>query len=152
MMARQRPAIKSVLGVDLFPGSLNVCLTRSILLNGSRSHVHSEIRMLWPGTVNGVPVWLYRWPSAPLHVVELVAEENLRDRLGVLNGSTVTIRLDAELASVPSIRSRVVSNALWSGRRDWYYTNDNYTKWAGRLEKRLGGIQGRPPQAAPEVS
>ena len=119
--------LKSILGADLIAGSLNVVFKRPIkLVNEKAIRFDNEKRLLWPASVNGVSVWLYRWRHAPLHIAELLSTVHLRDALGLADGDEIILELrKADVDRVPVI-GKFVWGLCWIGRRQWCYKNHNY--------------------------
>lgn len=111
----------------LVPGSLNVLLDAPLSLSNQTALRFADgRRLLWPATLERVPVWLYRWEHAPLHVVEVLAETRLRDRLELQDGDEVEIEIE-ECHVQPLTPARHIAwLALWAGRKDWAYTHDRY--------------------------
>src|SRR5687768_3842839 len=89
--------VARIMGEPPCPGSLNVILDRPLRLEVSEARaVEGGARLFWPATLNGLPVWLYRWKNAPLHVVEIVSPQYLRGTLGLSDNDRVAIVLGKE--------------------------------------------------------
>jgi Methyltransferase domain/Domain of unknown function DUF120 len=119
--------IAPIVGGPPYPGSLNVVLDRPLRLEASEARaVEGGARLFWPATLNGLPVWLYRWTTAPLHVVEIVSPQYLRGHLGLHDNDRVAIAIGREQVAGIKPFSRAVWASVWLGRRDWAYTNPRY--------------------------
>lgn len=132
-------AIRTVISGPPFPGSLNLILSKPLRFN--RNNVHyfdSGKRLLVPGSIDGRPIWFYRWSSAPLHVVEVISTEKLRDVIGVRDGSCVSVALDDFYVEKIPVASKISWTLLWGGRRKWFYTRQRYVRGL-RWVSRLGG-------------
>lgn len=143
-LAKNAQQLRELLGTELFPGSLNVILKRPLRLQEATAlHFDSGNRLLWPATMQGTPVWLYRWRWAPLHVIEVVSTVGLRKTLGLADGNLVTLSITPERLGAVSLLSTLVWSAFWLGRRDWCYSNDRYYQRTSRWCRRLGATQAR---------
>lgn len=136
--------LEAKIGTTIFKGTMNVILSRPILLSceGVMKFDRGR-RLVWPARMGSTQVWLYRWPNAPLHIVEVLAEKRIRDAWDLEDGDQVRIDVPSEFIRSPSL----VKNALWAiywlGRKDWAYTNDRYYFGTKTWCARLGIIQGR---------
>ncbi len=126
----------------VFPGSLNVVLDRPLFLSNEAALRFADgKRLLWPGRIGAVPVWIYRWQEAPLHIVELVAPAKLRERLGVGDGDPVSIEIDATYVRNVAATTFLVWSLLWAGRADWPYTHGRYYRATKSAALLLGATQ-----------
>lgn len=130
-------------GVALFPGSLNVVLDRGLNLDTRHAMTFDDgKRYLWPASVNGRRVWLYRWRGTPFHVVEILSENKLRDSLGLGDGDRIVINVREGYIDSMSVKCSLVSFLLWGlGRRGLYYHGtyaDSHTLKAIRMRLRDG--------------
>ncbi len=143
--ARHAELIREALGVSVVNGSLNVILKRPAMLRVETARRtafgNEKPHFYWPGRINGIDVWLYRWQSAPLHVVELLATTHLRTTLGLADGDEVEV--DARRCDVDRIPAvgRLAWVLLWTGRRRSTYANDRYYFPAQRWGKTFGATQ-----------
>lgn len=136
--------LRELLGTELFPGSLNVILKRPLRLREAAAlRFDSGMRLLWPATMHGTPVWIYRWRWAPLHVVEVVSTVGLRKAFQLADGNLVTLSVSPERLGAVSFLSTLAWSAFWLGRRDWCYSNDRYYQRTARWCRRLGATQAR---------
>lgn len=143
-LAENAQELRELLGTELFPGSLNVILKRPLRLQESAAlRFDGGMRMLWPATMQGSPVWLYRWRWAPLHVVEVLSTVGLRQTFRLENGNPVTLSISEERLGAVSLLSTLAWSAFWLGRRDWCYSNDRYYQRTTRWCRRLGATQAR---------
>ena len=119
--------IARIVGGPPCPGSLNVILDRPLRLEASEARaVEGGARLFWPATLNGLPVWLYRWKHAPLHVVEIVSPQYIRGTLGLSDNDRVAIVIGREQVAKIKPFSGAVWAFVWLGRRDWAYKNNQY--------------------------
>jgi hypothetical protein len=101
-------------------------------------------RSLWPATVNGVDVWIYRWTSCPLHVVEIVSSVHLRLHLLLCDGDDVVLRVSNALVGSVGAADRLVWAVCWLGRRHWAYSRNAYFQRIEDMASRLGAAQREP--------
>ena len=137
-------ALKELLGSPIYPGSLNLCLTAPVWLNPDRAKTFANNRMLWPAKLCDTSIWVYRWPTAPLHVAEVFARERLRDTLMLTDGDLVNIQFEPQDVLPTPFWSQAFYQLLWSRRGEWYYTNDTYTEVAQWLDPLRASYQGLP--------
>ncbi|MEM3989998.1 MAG: DUF120 domain-containing protein [Desulfurococcaceae archaeon] len=110
-----RDLLRRVLGIEPFPGTLNVVvdsgsLDKLQMLLKSKPHAvieppSKEYRavLAWKARVNGYRAYLIK-PLASKHpeqVIEFIADVNLRECLRIQNGSEVIIDAEVELSSLP---------------------------------------------------
>ena len=108
-----------------------------------------ERRMLWPGWLNGVDVWIYRWRDAPLHIAEILSLVHMRENLTLKDGDDVILRVNYEQIGAINFVSRFAWVALWAGRRHWFYSRDTYYDGTLRsLGVKLGAAQQQPCETA----
>lgn len=134
--------LERLLGERLYPGSLNLILKNPIRLtnNGATRTVDGK-RLFWRATLNDLPVWIYRWPGAPLHVIEVVSATHLRTAFTLTNGSPVTIQIQKrDVDRLPRF-DHLTWKALWSGRQSLYHRNRPYTVLASYGDALLGSDQ-----------
>lgn len=134
--------LKAITNEVLYPGSLNVILHQPVRLAPDQAIVFGGGRwLLWRGWLNGIPIWLFRWSMAPLHVVEVLSSTHLRSALNLADGSRVRIELDADQLYPVSWGDKVAWRAIWSGRKTWSYTSDAYYYFVRPWGVRLGATQ-----------
>lgn len=133
-------------GDVLVPGSLNVVLSEAVFFDlAAAKRTPSDRRLLWRIEMFGHPVWAYRWPHAPLHVVEVLAPFHLRDTFGLHNGDPVALSFPEPMAAPLTLRQRLAWSLLWRGREAWCYHHDAYYDRTRSLAIDLGATQ-RPLQ------
>jgi len=126
-IAQNSEAIAKAIGAQPFAGSLNLVLDKPVrFVESEATFFDNGFRMLWPATLNGIPVWLYRWKHTSLHVVEIISPINLRDTLRVGENQKVTIALPENIVDKISFSQNIIWAAVWAGRRNWCYTRDSY--------------------------
>ncbi|MET0341049.1 MAG: hypothetical protein ABW252_08600 [Polyangiales bacterium] len=137
--------LRVLLGEELVPGSLNVILNRPFrFAEAAAVSFDAGARLLWPASIHGTPVWIYRWRRAPLHVVEVLATVRLRETFALHDDAAVAIRVSSERIGAVSWASTLAWSAFWLGRREWCYSNDRYYQRTARWCRRLGATQERP--------
>ncbi len=143
-VARFESGLSEIAGVKVVHGSLNLVLDRPIRLNEETAiFVDNRKKMLWPGVMEGLPIYVCRWANAPLHIMEVLSEKHLRSTLHLKDGDNVAIELhDCHLDST-NIIERVTWILIWAGRRQWHYSNDAYAALVRNLSRRLGCAQKR---------
>lgn len=140
------PEIQAITGEEIFPGSLNIVLDRPVRFSCSAAaSFDNNFRMLWPASLNDVPVWIYRWQHTALHVVEVIAPVQLRSLLQLDNGSAVKLRVVTDAVGTVSLTGYATWAILWAGRKNWPYTNTGYYMRSSGIAQKLGATQ-RIPQ------
>lgn len=133
---------KNATGEDFFEGSMNVVLNKPVLLNESLGHsISTKRRLLWPGYINGSPVWLYRFSHAPLHILELLSAQHLRTLHSLGDDSPITVSISEEYEVPLTIRQEIAWALIWKGRLTWSYHNDRYYFNSRQLAIELGATQ-----------
>lgn len=139
-LARHLDVLREETGCDLFPGTLNLHLRRPAVFDpGEAIEFGGGRRLLWPASMVGRDVWLYRWRRAPIHVVEVLADIRLRHHLG----ERQKVALEVEDRLLLPIRPRATLGwlLLYAGRGRWYYTSRRYWMRAARWERRFCAVQ-----------
>jgi 2-polyprenyl-3-methyl-5-hydroxy-6-metoxy-1,4-benzoquinol methylase len=137
-----REQVQSIVKEPLCPGSLNVILNRPVRFLATAGMAFDlDYRTLWPASLDGIKVWVYRWRESPLHVVEILSSVYLRERLSLKNGDTVTLRLSGGQIGKIQPLERFFWAALWTGRRRWFYSYKFYSNHTVRLGKEFGATQ-----------
>jgi hypothetical protein len=146
---RYRDELRAIVKQSLYPGTLNVVLNLPLrLLDTAGTKFDCEGGMVWPGSFCGVDVWMYRWPSCPLHVVEVVSSICLRERFGLRDGDDVTLGLSKGQTGPIDTLGRLAWAAFWIGRRNSFFFRDTCHTGQNRTmlwSERLGALQ-QPPQ------
>jgi len=141
-IAENAHEIRLLINEVLFPGSLNLILERPLFFsNATALRFANTQRLLWPGKLNQVPVWFYRWQQTPLHVLEVLSGTKLRDRLNLKDGDVIEIEIDQMHVTPITRTSHLAWLALWAGRADWAYTHDRYYWRTRPLAIDLGATQ-----------
>jgi CTP-dependent riboflavin kinase len=142
---RHAELIREALGASMVRGSLNIILKHPVMLKNGTARVtcygNEKPHFYWPGRLNGTEVWLYRWRSAPLHVVELLATVRLRTHLNLSDGDEVEVEARARDIGRISGLGRLTWMLLWSGRKNGTYANQRYYFPAQRWGKKFGATQ-----------
>ena len=134
--------LRDLTGEQLVHGSLNVVLRHPVQLSLAEALPFDEQRRLvWRARIRGMPVWIYRWRSAPLHVLEILAATHLRSELGLRDGDELTVEIDAEIMTRIRLPARLAWSLFWYGRQDWYYKHRRYSRTAERWCKLFGANQ-----------
>jgi SAM-dependent methyltransferase len=136
--------IPLVAGERVIPGTLNLLLKKPLMFNNDRAlrlRNGSSLLLLWPGEINGKAVWLYRWGSAPLHVVEVISNTKLREYFNLVDGDRVTVSIGCNYVSKISYLGRVAWTLCWLGRKKWSYKNDKYYEATHSFCTRSGATQ-----------
>ncbi len=115
-----------ILGKRFYPGSLNIVMKEPLFLDTNKAIKFADNRYLWVGMVDSEPVYIYRWSSCPLHVIELFSEIKLRDYLKLNDGETVCIKIPYEFVSQSMVIKSIAWGVLWKKREAWYYANQYY--------------------------
>jgi hypothetical protein len=142
---RQAELIRDALGASMVIGSLNIILKRPVVLKNETARTtcfdNEKPHFYWPGRLNGTDVWLYRWQSAPLHIVELLGTVHLRTHLHLSDGDAVEVEArQCDIGRIPAL-GRLAWILLWSGRRKGTYANHRYYFPAQRWGKKFGATQ-----------
>jgi hypothetical protein len=137
--------VQTIVKEPLCPGSLNIVLNQPVrLLDTAGFAFDRGYRTLWPASLGGIHVWVYRWRESPLHVVEILSPVYLRGRLKLKNGDAVTLRLSGAQIGELHFFERFIWALLWTGRRRWFYSSNLYSNRTVRLGKELGATQEQP--------
>lgn len=136
--------LRSIVERDLFPGSLNIILRTPVRLSSRTASTFSGgKRLVWPATLNGMPVWIYRGKYTVLHVIEILSDAHLRRSFNLHDGDEVQVTIDRTHLATVSTRESVIWFLFWAGRRHWVYTGDRYFYTIKPWGKRLGTTQTR---------
>ena len=136
-------------GEMLVPGSMNILLCAPVLFDTSWARICSAgERLLWPARLKGKGVWIYRFPHAPLHVVEVLSDEYLREKFRLDDGAAVELEVASQLVMKLSFRQWLAWQLVWRGREPWAYKNDRYYLRTRRFSVDLGATQRKPTRGA----
>ncbi len=145
-----REQLQTIVKQPLYPGSLNIILTRPVrLLDTAGFAFDLDYRTLWRASLGGINVWIYRWRESPLHIVEILSSFHLRERLNLKNGDTVTLRISRGQIEKIHFLEQFIWATLWTGRRHWYYSHNFYAIHTIRFGKELGATQEQPVVRGP---
>jgi hypothetical protein len=137
--------LNAIVREPLYPGSINLVLDRPLRMRASKAATFDRgRRMVWPATLNGIGVWLYRWRSCPLHVIEVLAPIHLRTRLLLRDGDGVTLGVSSSVVGRINVVERLIWAALWLGRGDWAYSVGTYFQHVEDWGMNLGAAQQKP--------
>lgn len=137
--------VQAIVKEPLCPGSLNIVLNSPVrLLDTAGFAFDRGYRTLWPASLSGINVWVYRWRESPLHVVEILSSVYLRGRLNLKNGDAVTLRMNRAQIGELHFFERFIWGLLWAGRRRWFYSYKLYSNRTVRLGMELGATQEQP--------
>jgi hypothetical protein len=146
-IGRNAAQIRDAIGVAVVEGSLNILLNRPVMFaNDTAIRMHfdkGEPRLDWPGKLNGIDVWVHRWQSAPLHIVELLSAVHLRSHLKLSNGDKVQIEVrKCDVERIATV-GRLTWALFWLGRKSWTYLSrrDGYIFRIQWWCKRFGATQ-----------
>jgi hypothetical protein len=134
-----RQPIASMLGADPFPGTLNLLLHQPVKLDENRAaKFFREGYMFWQARIFDRQCVIFRWTRCPLHVLEVIADADLRRKFQLTNGDTVSV--DCEYATSAGVFETLCWTALWGGRRQFIYSSETYrlrlVQYFGTLARR----------------
>ncbi|NQX90246.1 MAG: methyltransferase [Halioglobus sp.] len=138
--------LSELTGCELYPGTLNLILDRPIRLNNETArYFDSGKRMIWKARLEMIDVWVYRWPHTPLHVVEILARDKLRETLNLTSSIKLELFLESQDLVKILLPARIIWSTFWLGRKTLYYRSEFYaelvrncSRWAGATQ--LEGI------------
>jgi len=130
------------LGEDILPGSLNLILSSPAFFNHDTAiSVSNGKRLLWKAQIADQPVWVYRFPHAPLQVAEILAPFHLRDKFGLSDGDLVKLSLATRDIVPLTMRQKLAWFLIWKGRETWSYHPEGYYYRTRGLSVDLGATQ-----------
>lgn len=145
---RCREELHPIVKRSLYPGTLNILLNLPLrLLDTAGFTFDREGGMVWPASLSGVDVWIYRWPGCPLHVVEVLSSICLRERFNLKDGDDVTLGLSDGRTGAINTLGRLAWAALWIGSRNSFFLRDTCHTGRNRTmiwSKKLGALQQQP--------
>ena len=152
-LAEVRTEVEGITNEVVIHGTLNMILDRPLRLSEAEARFFDQnFRMLWPATLNGTDVWVYRCKHTALHVVEVLSSVHLRDRFGLKDGNRVILTMRPNHIDRIGAVSWTIWALVWLGRRNWCYTNDKYYFGLLKYCKSLGATQQSPTGALKKVS
>lgn len=129
-------------GEDIILGSLNVILEGPVFFDTTIAKKASDgRRLLWKAYLFDQPVWVYRFPHAPMQVAEIISSVHLRDMFDLADGDKVSINVPKSSLVDLTVRQRLAWSFLWRGRESWSYDNDRYYFIIKDLSVDLGATQ-----------
>lgn len=141
---RHRDELRRRTREQFFPGSLNIALSTPLRLScKSKLAFDFGSRFVWPARLNGVGVWLYRWPTPPLSVVEILSSTQLRKGLELTDGASVTIEVEKAHIEPIGVSALLGWILLWLGRPALFYRSERYRRHARTAEIYVGVTQCR---------
>ena len=150
-LAEVRTEVEGITKEAVIHGTLNMILDRPLRLNEAEARfVGQNLRMLWPATLNGIDVWVYRCKDTALHVVEVLSSVHLRDRFGLKDGDRVILTMHTDHIDQIGAIGRTAWAVVWAGRRDWCYTSDRYYFRLRKYCMALGATQQSPTRSIEE--
>ncbi|MCC2095895.1 MAG: hypothetical protein KDJ29_03340 [Hyphomicrobiales bacterium] len=130
--------VTALIGRSPYPGTLNCITDHPVLLDRDKAlRFDSGTRFLWPATLNGSAVWVYRTRAMPGHVLEIVSDKKLRDRLDPDCLDRLSLKIAAELVEPTGFLYKAAWRLIWQGREQRYYTDDRYHKKTKRFFRYL---------------
>ena len=145
---RCRAELHAIVKKSLYPGTLNILLNRPLrLLDAAGFTFDCENKMVWPASLSGEDVWIYRWRGCPLHVVGVLSPICLRERFNLKDGDDVTLGLSNGQIGAINTLGRLAWAALWIGRRNSFFLRDTCHTGLNRTmtwSKKLGALQQQP--------
>ena len=94
-------------------GTLNIALDQPVRLR----HVKTLISMFWPSYIEGIPCLITRTSRTPLHIVEVISDE----QLPYTRGDHVTLVIPRGYTlDLPSIHRTIWKIFYGFGRTHWY--------------------------------
>lgn len=114
--------------LEIYPGSLNLVAKLPIRLDDSKAFFINKDgkRKFWKCQLNDVDAFIYRWPSCPLHIFEIVSLEKLRDRMELDDGDCVYLKVQFDNIDKLHWLEKFSWILLYFKREKWYYNKKNY--------------------------
>lgn len=132
---RHSKPLAGLLGAAPYSGTLNVLLAEPLLLRVDRAPLRVREHAYWPVRFMGRDCLLNRWHGCPLHIVEIVASERLRDLLPEQGSLEITV---ACVLLAPITRAQLESwRNLWAASPASYYDDDYLAQVRSRKDKAL---------------
>lgn len=122
------------IGIKLYPGSLNLVLKDPIFLEVNQSDIvfgNNNNRYIWKAKIKDFPeiecVYVYRWNGSPLHIIEVISDEMIRQHLKK-EQKLLTVEIDKKSLRPLSWFGKIIWKFTWYKRENWYYKNKWYRK------------------------
>lgn len=120
--------LRVLTGEKFYPGSLNLALAMPLRLResaASRFGIKDEMR-LWRASCRGQEVFVYRWPTCPLTILEVLAPFSFREQYGLSNGDELKLTIDSSIITPIDLRSWLGWVVIWAGRSKLCYSDVYY--------------------------
>ncbi len=137
-------SLSDLLGVDLYPGTLNLLLDAPArLVSDASVSVQGRRRYLSPVLLNGVRGWLHRWPYTGTFIAEVVSDCRLRSACGLEDGAIAEFRIPSALIVENSNLALLMWRLLWGLSEDRYARRSSRLRgpFAHRVQKYTGLLQ-----------
>jgi hypothetical protein len=145
---RYQEELRPIVKETLYPGTLNVLLDRPLrLLDAVGNRFDGEGAKLWPASLNGLNVWIYRWAACPLHIVGVLSPLCLRERFNLKDGDNVNLTVKTEQTAPINLLGRLAWAAFWVGRRNSFFSRETCHTGTNKTmiwSRRLGALQSQP--------
>lgn len=114
------------------PGTLNITMNYPLILLSSETMDAKGKQYAISGTINGIPCLVYRWRNAPLHVIEIISAEKLREALSLKDGQSVNVTIPKRKAKSPNNFRTKIWNLFYKNRPQSYYDDSIYPLFVSR--------------------
>jgi len=121
MVASNDECIKTLLGADPFPGTLNIVLDIPVILQHVTPLDKRPKQFGVVGSIDNVPCIIYRWRGAPLHIVEIIAASSLRKTLTPVDGQKVRLTLPCDNLAKPARWRILLWKLFYNSRTEAFY-------------------------------
>ena len=124
--------LTSTLGFWHFPWTLNIVFNTPVLFNQKQAIYFDEGKKLfWNASYldKNIPIYIYRWRGAPLHVLEFISSVKLRKYFNLNNKSQFTISINRSMVLPIGWINKFIWYVIWKNRPSWYYRNEFYKKF-----------------------
>lgn len=114
-------------GKPVCPGTLNIVLDWPVAFKNANSLRFGGLsNRFWPVLVRGEACLVQRWIKCPLHIAEIVAPVNMRERFNLRDGNRICIDVARSGVAPVRLRQRVAWAAVWMFHRSATYTDSAY--------------------------
>jgi hypothetical protein len=80
-----------------------------------------DVELYWRVRIGELSCVAHRWPECPLHVVEILSDQHLRDRFGWRDGDAVEVEFsNSDIAPMP-VSVWLAWQMVWRGRERAFY-------------------------------
>ncbi len=119
-------------------GTLNLVLDRPVLFRPDQSmwSGHDTNFRVYPARLADAEVFILRWKRCRGHVLEIISDSPLRQKLALQDGDSVVITVDGQHLSKnqASWWQSLIFLLVWKKRELWYYKSNSYPKLVGPVE------------------